>query len=153
MFSWWWTFYLSECSPAVAHARRHELTIILHFYWNTLSRIKFSVLVDLAKDAMNRIDHANQAFTDRSKTAALRLKLFFPVPRWFLRCISSCCIFCASLRKTRLCLASHERDIGKQCRPRSDAAERGVWSGSTLFALTTGISIKHITNQNWPDTS
>ena len=24
--------------------------------------------------------------------------------------------------------------IGKQCRPRSDAAERGVWSGSSLFA-------------------
>ena len=25
-------------------------------------------------------------------------------------------------------------DIGKQCRPRSDAAERGAWSGSPLFA-------------------
>ena len=25
-------------------------------------------------------------------------------------------------------------DIGKQCRPRSDAAERGIWSGSSLFA-------------------
>ena len=29
-----------------------------------------------------------------------------------------------------------KRNIGKQCRPRSDAAERGIWSGSTLFALT-----------------
>ena len=37
---------------------------------------------------------------------------------------------------THLCLASHKRDIGKQCRPRSDAAECGVWSGSTLFAIT-----------------
>ena len=27
---------------------------------------------------------------------------------------------------THVCLASHKRDIGKQCRPRSDAAERGV---------------------------
>ena len=27
----------------------------------------------------------------------------------------------------------------KQCRPRSDAAERGVWSGSTLFAIHTAI--------------
>ena len=25
-------------------------------------------------------------------------------------------------------------DLGKQSRPRSDAAERSVWSGSTLFA-------------------
>ena len=36
---------------------------------------------------------------------------------------------------THLCLASHERDIGKQCRPRSDAAECSIWSGSVLFAL------------------
>ena len=43
---------------------------------------------------------------------------------------------------THLSLGSHKRDIGKQCRPRSDAAERGVWSGSTLFALRTGISFK-----------
>ena len=53
---------------------------------------------------------------------------------------------------TYLCLASLKWDIDKQCRPRSDAAERSVWSGSTLFALTTGISIKHGNNQNWPDT-
>ena len=35
---------------------------------------------------------------------------------------------------THISLASHFWDIGKQCRPRSDAAERSVWSGSTLFA-------------------
>ena len=35
---------------------------------------------------------------------------------------------------THLSLASYKMDIGKQCRPRSDAAERGVWSGSTLSA-------------------
>ena len=35
---------------------------------------------------------------------------------------------------THIGLASHFWDIGKQWRPRSDAAERGVWSGSTLFA-------------------
>ena len=31
-------------------------------------------------------------------------------------------------------LKTPKRVTGKQCRPRSDAAERGVWSGSTLFA-------------------
>ena len=30
-------------------------------------------------------------------------------------------------------------NIGKQCSPRSDAAERGVWSGYTLFTLSTEI--------------
>ena len=35
---------------------------------------------------------------------------------------------------THLCLASHKLDLDKRCRPRSDAAERGVWLGSTLFA-------------------
>ena len=30
---------------------------------------------------------------------------------------------------THLCLASPKRDIGEQCRPRSDAAEHSVWSG------------------------
>ena len=44
-------------------------------------------------------------------------------------------------------LVYYKRDIGKQFRPRSDAAECGVicgvWSGSTLFALNTGICIKH----------
>ena len=35
---------------------------------------------------------------------------------------------------THISLASHFWDKGKQCRPRSDAAECSVWSGSTLFA-------------------
>ena len=35
---------------------------------------------------------------------------------------------------THISLASHLWGIGKQCRPRSDTAERGVWSGSSLFA-------------------
>ena len=34
------------------------------------------------------------------------------------------------------------------CRPRSDAVEEGVCSQSTLFALSTGISIKHGKNKN-----
>ena len=49
---------------------------------------------------------------------------------------------------TYLSLASHKRDTSKQCRPRSDAAERGVWSGSTLFALNSEISTKHDNNNN-----
>ena len=36
---------------------------------------------------------------------------------------------------THLSLASHKRDVRKQYEPRSDASERGIWSGSTLFAL------------------
>ena len=42
-------------------------------------------------------------------------------------------------------------DIGMQSRPRSDAAERGVWSGSTLFALNSGIFVKHDDNKNKSD--
>ena len=57
-----------------------------------------------------------------------------------------------SLLSTHLCLASNERDIGKQCTPKSDATECGVWSGSALFAWSTGISMKHVNNKNYPDT-
>ena len=42
-----------------------------------------------------------------------------------------------------LSLVYHKRDIDKQWRPRSDAAKRGVWSGSTLFALNIEISTKY----------
>ena len=49
---------------------------------------------------------------------------------------------------THLNLVSHKRNFSKQYRPRSDAAERGVWSGSTLFALNTEIYIKHSNNKN-----
>ena len=40
--------------------------------------------------------------------------------------------------------------IGEQCRPRSDATECSIWSESTLFALVTGISIKHSNDKNLP---
>ena len=33
--------------------------------------------------------------------------------------------------------------LSNQCRPKSDAAERGIRPGSTLFALNAVISIKH----------
>ena len=35
---------------------------------------------------------------------------------------------------THISLASFLWDIGKQCKTRSNAAKRGVWSGSPLFA-------------------
>ena len=38
----------------------------------------------------------------------------------------------------------HVAQINKQFRPRSDAAERGVWSGSTRFSLSSDISTKKI---------
>ena len=45
-----------------------------------------------------------------------------------------------------VCLASQNRDIGKQCRPRSDAATRGVWSGSTLVCIEYISFYKHGSN-------
>ena len=45
-----------------------------------------------------------------------------------------------------------KKDVYKQCRPRSDAAESGVWSGTTLFALRTGISLKHGNTRSYPVT-
>ena len=53
-----------------------------------------------------------------------------------------------TLLLTPLYLASHEKDIGKQCRPKSDVTERGVWSGCTMFAFNEWISIKHGNNKN-----
>ena len=55
---------------------------------------------------------------------------------------------------TNLFLVYHKKDIGKESRPRSDAAERGcdVWSGFTVFELKTGISVKYNNNKNKPDT-
>ena len=41
-----------------------------------------------------------------------------------------------------------KKGIGKQWRPRSDAEERGVWSGPLLFALSLEISTNHDDNKN-----
>ena len=43
------------------------------------------------------------------------------------------------IRKDRLYSTYSDRHLSKQCRPWSDAAERGVWSGSTLFATHPAI--------------
>ena len=45
-------------------------------------------------------------------------------------------LICLCLTHLHVCPASNKRNIGKHCRPISDAAERGVWSGSTLFTIT-----------------
>ena len=58
---------------------------------------------------------------------------------------------------THLCLVSHKRDIGKQRRPRSNTAEPGVRSLSTLFAwihkfITKTCPFKYtenFTTKNW----
>ena len=49
---------------------------------------------------------------------------------------------------THLSLASHKWDIGKTCRLRADAAEWGVWSGYSLFALSFKVSSKHAKDKN-----
>ena len=42
-----------------------------------------------------------------------------------------------------LCLMLNiKKYLCKQCRSRSDAVENGIWSGSSLFAINTGISAK-----------
>ena len=43
-----------------------------------------------------------------------------------------------------------KRDIGKQYRQRLDAAQGGVSTGSTPFALNTGNCINHGNNKNRP---
>ena len=51
--------------------------------------------------------------------------------------------FCPSVSFNPFMPTSHNRDIGKQCRLRSDAATCGVWSESILFTLATGISVNN----------
>ena len=58
----------------------------------------------------------------------------------------------AILKLTHFIMETPKTITSKQCQPRSDAAECSIWSGSTLFALTTGISIKHSNNKNQLDT-
>ena len=57
-----------------------------------------------------------------------------PVSLRFRRSLCGMVILCSCLRSplnslvclTHSCLASHKRDIGKQCKPRSDAADQGL---------------------------
>ena len=50
------------------------------------------------------------------------------------------CLFFRNMEPlTRRRLEIPKRVTGKQCRPRSDAAKRGVWSGSPLFASSSTI--------------
>ena len=44
----------------------------------------------------------------------------------YIFCLPFPPVFADSGTLTHLCLASHKWDIGKQCRPRPDAAEPGV---------------------------
>ena len=62
-----------------------------------------------------------------------------------------CLRFYFDIVLTHLCLASHKRDIDKQCRPRSDAANAASDQG-TLIAWITEVSINHSKIQAKPDT-
>ena len=53
-------------------------------------------------------------------------------PGWFLRGSDL-------IKLPYLLYVYGQTDLSKQCRHRSDAAERGVWSGSTLFATHSAI--------------
>ena len=65
--------------------------------------------------------------------------MYFSMEKLFVLISQSENVLCKDTLSTavtlRQCLAtSLSWDQGKQCRPRSDAAERGVGSGSALFA-------------------
>ena len=44
---------------------------------------------------------------------------------------------------THSCLVCHKRDIGKHCKPISDATECGIWSGSTLLEWNKWVTFKN----------
>ena len=70
---------------------------------------------------------------DEEKGLAKFCAVFFFFFFFFLQVISKMPYLTHCSRETR------KRVIDKQCRPRSDAAERGVWSGSALFANSLAI--------------
>ena len=70
------------------------------------------------------------------------LNILFPkdIDKWIKAKFTRCNLPLGTLfarRLTHSCHSSQKRDIGKQCRPRSDTAEGGVWSVSTLFKFKT----------------
>ena len=58
----------------------------------------------------------------------------------WLKIRSGCGILTHCSRET------HKRVVGKQCRPRWDAAERGIWSGAPLFADSLAIFLQEHVN-------
>ena len=63
--------------------------------------------------------------------------------------VQVCIIVCVcTYSLTHLCLAVHKMDMGKQWCHRSDATQRGDWSGSTAVTLNTRISTKHGKTKN-----
>ena len=73
---------------------------------------------------------------------------------WYWKLLSVVCFFFLSTA-TMACTISItvltltiRTDRSKQCRPRSNAAKRGVWSGSTLFHTLPVVLVGHI-NTSW----
>ena len=58
---------------------------------------------------------------------------------WTAKILTTFAVYYLGLRTTK-------RVIGKQCRPRSDAADCGVWSGSPLFANSSAIFLQEYLN-------
>ena len=104
--------------------------VIVAFSWHLLFLVWFPCVIFSRFHASTEINF----FSDYPLCVQFSVCFFFR-----LHCI---CVL------THLSLASHKRDIGKQWRHRSVAAERGVWSGSTLLALSSDISAKHFNNKN-----
>ena len=64
-----------------------------------------------------------------------------------------CFVWSFTPQLTHISLASYFGDIGKQYRPRWDAAERGVSSGSTLFAYRNFYKQWNKNEKNTPDSA
>ena len=100
--------------------------------WNYRTNRKFEI-ADSALLSMLMINEQMHLLSCTAPTPSSSLKWKYS--------LQLCMDFMCYIKLTHLSLVSHKRDTCKQYRPRSDAAESGAWSGSTLFALSTGTSI------------
>ena len=113
-------------------------------------RTLWSECEDAQADLSLRYAHMSEVIFSRLRLKYLHISLRYHTIRYcFTGSAVSRIVLKSSLSSwSHIRIASHKKDICKQCRLRSDAAERGVWSGSTLFAINSGISINHGNNKH-----
>ena len=117
----------SFCWFCHAVAQNAEAMSILSLFWACYIHLTllFWASQDLGTKESKRGVNYNIRVMSEKKSSMIAL--IFEHERFPARVFHNWCL-------THISLASHLWEICKQCRPRSDAAERGVWSGSTLFA-------------------
>ena len=99
----------------------------------------------LAKNIRILYIESAKSVNEMTLNELVKLTMLWSTGPWCQSVLQFLSIFCSTL--TYRCLKSPKRDIGKQCTSRSDAVKRGVRSGSTIFELSIGISIKHNNNK------